>query len=62
MLKLLRKYFQDIPHLLKFIVFRKRTYVVEESFDETRPQEMGKGSSNFYISSILTEDLVKDEY
>lgn len=43
-------------------MFRKRTYVVEESFDETRPQEMGKGSSNFYILTFLTEDVVKDEY
>jgi len=45
-------------------VFNKRTLTVEESihvaFDETPPQEVGKGTFGFDIAGIDTEEIVKD--
>ena len=45
-------------------VFNKRTLTVEEyihvAFDETPPQEVGKGTFGFDIAGIDTEEIVKD--
>jgi len=46
-------------------VFNKWTLTVEESihvaFDETPPQEVGKGTFGFDIAGIDTEEIVKDD-
>ena len=45
-------------------VFNKQTLTVEEfihvSFDETHPQEVGKGTFGFDIAGIDTKEIVKD--
>jgi hypothetical protein len=45
-------------------VFNKRTLIAEESihvtFDETLLQEVGKETSGFGVSRIITKDLVED--
>jgi len=47
-----------------YIVFNKRTLTVEESihvaFDETPPQEVGKGTFGFDIAGIDTKEIVED--
>ena len=47
-----------------YIVFNKRNLTVEESihvaFDETSPQDVGKGTFGFDIAGIDTEEIVKD--
>ena len=45
-------------------VFNKRTLTVEESihvaFDETPPQEIGKGTFSFDVAGIDTKEILKD--
>jgi len=45
-------------------VFNKRTLTIEESihvaFDETPPEEAGKGTFGFDVTGIDTKEIVKD--
>jgi len=51
---------------IAYRVYNKRTLVVEESvhvpFDEIPPQVVGKVSSSFEVSRIITKDIVKDGF